>query len=45
VLEGKGLSPKDVESSIELSVTKYCSAMASVSAPVETSYRIVEKES
>jgi putative redox protein len=44
VLEGKGLSPKDVESSIELSVTKYCSAMASVSAPVETSYRIVDKE-
>jgi putative redox protein len=44
VLEGKGLSPKDVERSIELSVTKYCSAMASVSAPVETSYRIVEKE-
>jgi putative redox protein len=44
MLEGKGLSPKDVERSIELSVTKYCSAMASVSAPVETRYRIVEKE-
>ncbi len=44
VLEGKGLSPKDVQRSIELSATKYCSAIASVSAPVETSYRIVEKE-
>jgi len=44
VLEGKGLSPKDVERSIEVSATKYCSAIASVSAPVETSYRIVEKE-
>jgi len=44
VLEGKGLSPKDVERSIELSVTKYCSAIGSMSAPVETTYRIVEKE-
>jgi putative redox protein len=43
VLEGKGLSSKDVERSIELSVTKYCSAIGSMSAPVETSYRIVEK--
>jgi putative redox protein len=44
VLEGKGLSPKDVERSIQLSVTKYCSAIGSVSAPVETCYRIVEKD-
>jgi putative redox protein len=44
VLEGKGLAPKDVERSIELSTTKYCSAIASLTAPVETSYRIVEKE-
>ena len=44
VLEGKGLSSKDVERSIELSVTKYCSAIGSMSAPVETSYRIVDKE-
>lgn len=42
VLEGKGLTPKDVERSIELSSTKYCSASASVTAPIETSYRIVE---
>jgi len=44
VLEGKRLSPKDVERAIELSATKYCSAIASMSAPVETSCRIVEKE-
>jgi len=44
VLEGKGLSSKDVERSIELSVTKYCSAIGSMSAPVETSYRIVDRD-
>ena len=44
VLEGKGLSSKDVERSIELSVTKYCSAIGSISAPVETSYRIVDRD-
>ncbi len=44
VLEGKGLSSKDVERSIGLSVTKYCSAIGSMSAPFETIYRIVEKE-
>jgi putative redox protein len=44
VLEGKGLSSKDVERSIELSVTKYCSALGSMRAPVETSYRIVNQE-
>jgi putative redox protein len=44
VLEGKNLSPKDVERSIELSATKYCSAIGSVKAPVETSYRIMEKQ-
>ena len=44
VLEGKGLSSKDLERSIELSVTKYCSAIGSMSAPVETSYRIVDRD-
>lgn len=44
VLEGRALSPKDVERAVELSATKYCSAIGSVSAPVETSYRIVEKQ-
>ena len=44
ILEGKGLSSKDVERSIELSVTKYCSAIGSMTAPVETSYRIVDRD-
>ena len=44
ILEGKGLSSKDVERSIELSLTKYGSAIGSMSSPVETSYRIVDKE-
>jgi uncharacterized OsmC-like protein len=44
VLDGKGLSPKDVERAITLSMTKYCSATASMAAPVETSYRIIEKK-
>ena len=44
VLEGKGLLSKDVERSIQLSVTKYCSAIGSISAPVETSYRIVDRD-
>jgi len=44
VLEGRGLSSKDVERSIELSVTRYCSVINSMRAPVETSYRIIDKE-
>ena len=44
VLEGRGLSSKDVERSIELSVTRYCSAINSMRAPDETSYRIIDKE-
>lgn len=44
VLEGKGITPKDVERAIKLSMTTYCSATASMNAQVETSYRIVEKE-
>jgi uncharacterized OsmC-like protein len=43
-LERKGITPKDVERAIKLSTTKYCSATASMTAPVETNYRIVEKE-
>lgn len=43
VLEGKSLSPKDVERAIDLSMNKYCSASASVNAPIDHSYRIVEK--
>ncbi len=44
VVHGKGVKPQDVERSIELSATKYCSAMASVNADIEHTYRIVEDE-
>jgi putative redox protein len=43
LLEGKGITTKDVERAIKLSTTKYCSAMASMNAQVETSYRITDK--
>ena len=42
VIEGKGIKPAAVEQAIALSVTKYCSAIASVNARIEHSYRIVE---
>jgi len=44
VVEGRGIDPKAVERSIELSETKYCSAMAMLgkTAEITTSYRIVE---
>ncbi len=41
-LTGKGIKPKAVEQAIQLSETKYCSAMASVNAEVKHSYEIVE---
>ena len=41
-LAGKGIKPKAVEQAIQLSETKYCSAMASVNAEVKHSYEIVE---
>jgi putative redox protein len=44
VVNGKGVKPQDVERSIELSVTKYCSALASVNAEIAHTYRIVEDE-
>jgi putative redox protein len=44
VVHGKGVKPADVERSIELSLTKYCSATASVNADVKHTYRIVEDE-
>ena len=44
VVHGKDIKPKDVERSIELSTTKYCSAIASINAALEHSYRIVEVE-
>ena len=44
VVSGKGIKPQDMERSIELSVTKYCGAIASVNATVEHSYRIIENK-
>jgi putative redox protein len=44
VVHGKGVRPQDVERSIELSVTKYCSAMASINAKISHTFRIVEGE-
>lgn len=42
VLYGKGIRPRAVEQAIELSETKYCSAMASLNATIKHSYRIVD---
>lgn len=42
VLAGHGIKPTDVERSIELSITKYCGAIASINAPVKHTFRIVE---
>jgi putative redox protein len=44
VVTGKGVKPEAVERSIELSETKFCSAMAMLrqAAEITTSYRIVE---
>ncbi len=46
VFYGDGLAAQDVERAIELSVTKYCSvsAILSASAKLTHSYRIVTKE-
>ena len=41
---GKGITEKAVEQAIELSETKYCSAMASVNAEFESTYTITEPE-
>ncbi len=42
VLYGRDISSKATEKAIELSRSKYCSAMASLNASLEYSYRIVE---
>lgn len=44
VLYGRDLSSKAIERAIELSKSKYCSAMASLNASFEHSYRIAEVE-
>jgi putative redox protein len=43
VLYGRGLKDKDIERAIELSETKYCSAIASLNASFEHSYRIIAR--
>ena len=42
VLYGKDIRPKGVEQAIELSENKFCSAMASLNAEFEHTYRIVD---
>jgi len=42
ILYGDGIKPKAVEQAIDLSEKKYCSAMASLNAEFEHSYRIEE---
>ncbi len=44
VLTGKGIKNSAVEQAIRLSEEKYCSALASVNAEVEHSYRIIESD-
>lgn len=44
VVYGNGVKAADVERSIQLSVTKYCSAIASINSTVETRFRIVDSE-
>ena len=44
VLHGTNISPKAVERAIQLSESKYCSAMASLNANVTHAYRIVEEQ-
>jgi putative redox protein len=42
VITGRGIKEKDVAQAIELSLTKYCSATASLNADVTSRFRIVE---
>lgn len=44
VLKGRDIKPKAVERAIELSETKYCSAIASINAEVTSSYKIIEPD-
>ena len=43
VLTGTGIRERDVERAIQLSEEKYCSAMGSLNATFEHSYRIVDQ--
>ncbi|MCP4688773.1 MAG: OsmC family protein [Desulfobacterales bacterium] len=42
VLKGENVTPQAVERSIELSINKYCSAVASLNANLTHTYRIIE---
>ena len=42
ILCGKDIKPKGVEQAIELSEKKFCSAMASLNAEFEHTYKIIE---
>ena len=44
LIYGQGVKPSDVERAVELSVTKYCSAIGSINAEVDYSYRILEEK-
>jgi putative redox protein len=44
VLYGKGIKPKAVEQAIELSASKYCSALASLKAEFKHTYKVIESE-
>jgi putative redox protein len=44
VLTGTGISEKAVERAIQLSETKYCSAIGSLNATFEHSYRIINQD-
>jgi putative redox protein len=42
VVYGNAVKPADVERAIELSATKYCSAVASLNVEIDHTYRIVD---
>lgn len=42
IVHGRGVSEKAVTDAIELSETKYCSVAATVSAPISTTYKVIE---
>lgn len=41
---GQGVKPKDVQKAIDLSLAKYCSAVASLNAEIDHSFHIVAQE-
>lgn len=44
IIRGKDIKPKAVEQAIRLSEEKFCSAMASVNARFENTYKIIDSE-